>query len=167
MRLPDHHYLNELVAEAQRGSSNAFAEIYAMTCRQQFAYSCRCLRDEAEAYEALRETYVRALKYIRELRSPLILTAWLSRINFRFCRDRQGLSPERTLKIGDGTFSLEQIEKLPVTEAMVTLMHFGQNISVSEIGAILQISPGAVRQYRRLALKHLEKLAFRTEGAAR
>ncbi len=167
MRSPDHGYLNELVAEAKKGSSNAFAEIYALTCRQQFAYSCRCLRDEAQAYEALRETYVRALRYIRELRSPLVLTAWLSRINFRFCRDRQGLSPEKTMKIGESIFSLEQIEELPVTEAMVTLMHFGQNMSTDEIGAILQISPSAVKQYRRLAQKHLEQLTFRAQSAAR
>ena len=64
------------------------------------------------------------------------------------------------MKIGESIFSLEQIEELPVTEAMVTLMHFGQNMSTDEIGAILQISPSAVRQYRRLAQKHLEQLTF-------
>ena len=89
MEALDYQYLAELVRSAQDGDSNAFAELYAATYRQQFRYSLKYLRDETLAQDALQGTFVRALRNIRKLKNPDLFIAWLNRINFRVCYDME------------------------------------------------------------------------------
>ena len=110
MEILDNAYLNDLVQKAQRGSSNAFAELFAATCQRQYACSCRYLQDEDLARTALRESYVRALKNIGRLQNPDLFIAWLNRINYRVCYEMR--------KKGDRENGMEAARDLPSPAAV-------------------------------------------------
>ena len=163
----DLSYLNDLVTKAQQGSSNAFAELYAATWQKQYAYAYRCLKDESPAKDALQETFVRALRNIRQLQNPELFTAWLSQICFQVCqakeRERAGsenLAEEEAVTVGRGRYVLKQIESLPLTESQVILMRYCRGMETGEIADTLNLSRGAVRFYLKSARKHLKKLEF-------
>lgn len=176
-------YLNDLVIKAQQGSSNAFAELYAATHQSQYAYAYRCLKDGDLALDALQETFVRALKNLRQLQSPELFIAWLSQISFHVCRDMKkdqthaGLrmqaeevlgtkagpdapEEEETVRIGGRSYPLQQIESLPLTESQVMLMRYYQDMKPGEVADMLNISRSMVRRYLKSAEKHLGKVDF-------
>lgn len=184
MEILDNAYLNDLVIKTQQGSSNAFAELYAATCRGQYAYSFRCLEDAGLAKEALQETFIRALKGIGKLQSPDLFIAWLGQINFRVChemqrekaagesgaklrkRDRQkdfssyGLPEEETLDIDSRSYMIQQVMNLPLVESQAILMKYYQKMTPDEIGDTMNMNRGMVRRYLRAGKKHLEKMLF-------
>ena len=41
----DYDYIAQLVVQAQKGSSDAFAELYAATYRRQYQFACRYVKD--------------------------------------------------------------------------------------------------------------------------
>lgn len=87
MEILDYTYLNDLVLKAQRGSSNAFAELFAVTYQGQYDYSCTLLKDVSLAREALQESFVRALKGLSRLQDPALFLLWLNQINFHVCSE--------------------------------------------------------------------------------
>lgn len=178
MELLDHGYLNDLVLKAQRGSSNAFAELFAATYQRQYAYSCRNLQDARMAKEALRETFVRALKGISGLQNPELFIAWLGRINFRVCyeirwkqRQQNGGGGRRNLRgeagpgdeileIDKKKYLLRQVMNLPLAESQAILMRYYQNMSIGEIGDAMNIKGSTVGRYLRSGKRHLQKMVF-------
>lgn len=178
----DYTYLNDLVIKTQRGSSNAFAELYAATCQRQYAYSFRCLKDADLAKEALQESFIRALKGIGRLQSPDLFIAWLGQINFRVCygmlrekdrddgrvapRDKQGKYPffdlpeEEMLDVDNNRYMLRQVMNLPLVESQTILMKYYQNMNPDEIGDTMNMSRSTVRRYLRAGKKHLQKMTF-------
>ena len=177
-------YLNDLVIKAQQGSSNAFAELYAATHQNQYAYAYRCLKDGDLALDALQETFVRALKNLRQLQSPELFIAWLSQISFHVCRDMKKdqihtslsirseeesgtkvgpdalLGEEETVSIGGRSYPLQLIESLPLTESQVMVMRYYQDMKPGEIADMLNLSRSMVKRYLRSAGKHIGKLDF-------
>lgn len=181
METLDVSYLNDLVIKAQQGSSNAFAELYAATYQKQYAYSCRYLRDEHLAQDALQESFIRVLKNIHKLQNPELFIAWLNQINFHVCYDMQkermkfgaGTDPEQLelipaekgtpdefIEIDMRRYIMQQIENLPVTESQVIIMKYYQDMSLDEIGNMLNISRSTVKRYLKAAKKHLHRLKF-------
>ena len=181
METIDLSYLNDLVIKAQKGSSNAFAELYAATYQRQYAYSFRYLRDEHLAQDALQESFVRVLKNIRKLQNPSLFIAWLNQINFHVCYDIQKErmkygagagteeleripaekgTPEEIIEIDMKRYIMRQIDSLPVTESQVIIMKYYQDMSLDEIANMLNISRSTVKRYLKSAKKHLRKLEF-------
>lgn len=185
MEILDYAYLNDLVVKTQRGSSNAFAELYAATCQRQYAYSFRCMKDAQLARDALQVSYIQALKGIGRLQSPELFIAWLSRINFRICceirhkreeetgtpQDRAetggfshgwtpGIQEDEPLDVDHRTYSLKQVMNLPLVESQTVLMKYYQNMTTDEIGDTLNMSRSTVGRYLRAGKKHLQKMIF-------
>lgn len=185
MEILDYAYLNDLVVKAQRGSSNAFAELYAATCQRQYAYSCRYLKDVHLAQDALQESFVRALKGIGRLQNPDLFIAWLNQINFRVCyemqqkRDREisggapqdlaaaagaqsayGLPEDEVLAVDNRNYILRQVMNLPLMESQVILMKYYQGMKLEEIGNAMNISRSTVKRCLRTGKKHLQKTLF-------
>ena len=180
MEALDHVYLAELVEGAQRGDSNAFAEIYAATYQRQYAYAVRVVGDAHLAQDALQETYIRALKTIRSLQNPMLFIAWLNRINFRSCMDLRrraarevllendvleqlvdaasGETPEdEVIGIDSRNYVLRQIMGLPLTESQVLTMRYYQEMSVDEIADTLNMSRSTVKRYLKSGRDHLRR----------
>ena len=90
MEILDHSYLTDLVIKAQRGSSNAFAELYAAVCRQQYSYICFTLGSPENAPKVLEEVFTAALHRLAALQNPELFSIWIARISFLTCLDRMG-----------------------------------------------------------------------------
>ena len=167
METIDTAYLNDLVERAQQGSSNAYAELYAATYQRQYAYAYHMLGDEFLARDALQETFLRALKELHRLQNAALFLAWLSRINFQVCREilrdpaqQDEKEPVEEVEIERRTYSLQQIESLPVTESQVILMHYLQRLEPDEIANQLNMGRGAMKRYLKSGRRHLLKLDF-------
>lgn len=184
MEILDYTYLNDLVVKAQRGSSNAFAELYVATYQRQYSYAFRYLRDVHLAQDALQETFIHALRGIGNLQNPDLFIAWLGQINFRVCydlkqkqsreisaggaedleaaaRDSQyGMPEEEVIAVDNRKYILRQVMNLPVAESQVILMKYYQEMKLDEIGDCMNISRSTVKRYLRAGKKHLQKTLF-------
>ncbi len=83
----DYLYLAALVQRAQKGDSDAFAEIYAVTWRKQYNFARHYLKDEYLAQDAVQDAYIQALKNISDVKDPSLFLAWLNQITFHVCFD--------------------------------------------------------------------------------
>lgn len=74
----DYNYISASVAKTLRGESDAFAELYAATWREQYLRLYRLFGDKARALSALERLYAQALANLSALRAPRLFPRWLS-----------------------------------------------------------------------------------------
>lgn len=197
----DYSYMAELVANAQNGDSDAFAELYAATYQKQYQFAYGYLKDEYLAQDALQEIYIIALKELSKLKDPMLLVAWLNQINFRICfqlnkkqkrydmemreyhkpnQDREEYSPdlhtvafsssasnnpeEMVIKVDSREYLMNQILKLPFTEAQVIILRFYRSLKYSEIAELLEISQSSVKRYLNSGKEHLANVLQQQGG---
>lgn len=180
----DYKYIAKLVTHAQAGDSDAFAELYAATYERQYHFAYRYLKDEYLAQDALQETYILALKNLSKVKDPTLVLAWLNQINFRVCynlhkkQERYDMemtdynneaiasllpatsnNPEdEAIKIDSREYIMNQILRLPFTEAQVIILKYYQNMKHDEIAQLMDISRSSVKRYLISGRKHLEKV---------
>ena len=160
METIDSTYLNDLVIRAQQGSSNAFAELYAATYQKQYAYLVFCLQDEFLAKDALKESYVRALRELHRMQSPALFLSLLNRIGFHVCREILGDFTKESVRIDRRTYSLQQVENLPHTEAQLVVMRCFQELPPDYAADQLNLSRSSAGRYLKSARRHLQELSF-------
>lgn len=179
----DYKYIAKLVSRAQTGDSDAFAELYAATYQRQYHFAYRYLKDEYLAQDALQETYILALKNLSKVKDPTLVLAWLNQINFRVCYnihkkqqqyDREmsdydeavssalpavSNNPEdEVIEIDSQEYIMNQILKLPFTEAQVIILKYYQNMKHDEIAELMDISRSSVKRYLISGREHLGKV---------
>ncbi len=179
----DYKYIAKLVTRAQMGDSDAFAELYAATYERQYHFAYRYLKDEYLAQDALQETYILALKNLPKVKDPNLVLAWLNQINFRVCynlnKKQQQYNMEMTdynessasllpsssnnpedemVRIDSQEYIMNQILKLPFTEAQVILLKYYQNMKHDEIAQLMDISRSSVKRYLISGREHLGKV---------
>lgn len=181
----DYNYIADLVPRAQAGDSDAFAELYAATYQRQYHFACRYLNDEYLAQDALSELYILALENLSKLKEPSLVIAWLNQINFRVCYNLQKKqqrynteiidfndetdhmscnlfskndNPEDVIiEIDSQEYIINQILKLPFTEAQVIILKYYQNMKHDEIAQLMDISRSSVNRYLTSGRKRLSK----------
>lgn len=180
----DYSYIVELVTRAQTGDSDAFAELYAATYQRQYHFAFRYLKDEYLAQDALQETYILAFNNLSKLKDLSLAPAWLNQINFRVCyniqRKQQRYNNEIT-EFNDGMINLlyhsendnpehkaiqldsqeylmNQVLKLPFTEAQVIILKYYQNMKHDEIAQLMDISRSSVKRYLINGRERLKKI---------
>ena len=178
----DYKYIGSLVELAIKGSSDAFAELYAATYQKQYQFSYCYLKDEFLAQDALQETYVTALKNLRSLNDPKLFVSWLNQINFRVCysmnskqkrynlemdefndemignvRSESPTPEEDVVRIDDGNYVLKQVLALPYTESQVIFLHYYKEMKLDEIAYLLELSKATVKRYLASGKKRLSK----------
>lgn len=173
----DFNYIGNLVRQAQEGSSNAFAELYAATYQKQYAFAHRYLGNEFLAQEAILETYTQALKTIARLRDASLVVAWLNQINFRECfnlkasQDKQrgrDYDPEQQKVVVRGDeFIVRQIMNLPFSESQVILLRHVCGMKDADIASLMEINRSEVRRHYADGYKRLKKLYLSEEGKTR
>lgn len=100
------------------------------------------------AEDVVQDTYLVARERIGQLRDPAAVEAWLARIAIHRCyRQRQRrMHLDRLLPWLHSTPSSsslelrELIERLPVRERTVLVLHYGHGYSLGEIGQLLEIT---------------------------
>ena len=83
MRRHDPEYIRELIDEWREGDANAFAAIYAVTCRKIYEYAYRRLADIYLTQDAVTETYLRAGETEKPADIPML--RWLLEITDGVC----------------------------------------------------------------------------------
>ena len=169
----DYEYIASLVIQAQRGSSNAFAELYVMTYDNVYNYACHYLHDTFLAQDIVQEIYIQALRKINDLKNPSVFIAWLNQIAFQVCyhtcqknNSQYGLvsdemlfsiydektdrNPEAHAMQQDERSTLQQaVDELPATEKQIIIMKYYNQMTIEDIASALGISRSTVK--RRLA----------------
>ena len=154
----DYQYITSLVINAQNGSSDAFAELYAATCQKQYQFACAYLGDEYLAQEALQETYIQALTQIHSLLDPKLFLSQLSQIEYLVCYKMLKKENSESINIEGTTYSLHRIMNLPFTESQVIMMKYCDHMTNKEIAKLLDISSGSVNRYLNWGRKRLKQI---------
>ena len=108
----------------------------------------RSLVGAGGAEDVVQDTYLVARERIGQLRDPAAVEAWLARIAIHRCyRQRQRrmhldrLLPWLHRTPSSSSLELrELIERLPVRERTVLVLHYGHGYSLVEIGQLLEIT---------------------------
>ena len=176
----DYNYIAKLVRLAQGGDSDAFAELYLATYQRLYAFSCRYLKDEYLAQDAVQETYIKALQHLNQVQDASLVVSWLGQINMRVCyRMQHRLS--RTQTVSDESFDLirppdestnpenevvridyndyliRQLLNLPFTESQALLMRYYHNMKLEEIADMMDISVSTVKRSIKSGIARLKR----------
>jgi len=178
----NHSHLAKLVKTAQSGSSEAFAELYGFTYSKIYNYAFHYLKDEHLAYDAMQETYITALKHIRDLKDPTLFVAWLNRIHFHTCYDMYKKNNETYGFVDSELLELKKddnidhnpednyekkdqierlnaaIENLPFLQKQVIILKYFNDMTIDQIAGILEISRSTVKRCLNSARENLSKL---------
>lgn len=176
----DYHYIGELVLQVREGDSDAFAELYAATYQKQYMFACSYLKDEYLAQDALQETYISALKNIRQLNDPKLFVSWLNQINFRICynmsvkqtvmnnemerfqdpslSDYENPESQVMLQVDEKEYLLQQVLSLPFSESQAVFLHYYKGIKIDQIAYMMEISKSSVKRYLASGKKRLAEL---------
>lgn len=169
----DMQYIADLVLQAQDGSSNAFAELFAATFQKQFAFARDYLKDDFLAQTALQEAYILAMKHLYRLGQPELVVVWLNQITLTACfgvQRRYAASPadappeNRVLSIGGRQYTVRQIMTLPFSECQALLLSRLCGMRLGGIASLLEIRRGAARRYMENGRKRLRQLSFEKAG---
>lgn len=181
----NHSYVGHLVLRAQDGDSDAFAELYAVTYQHTYNYAVHYLRDRDLAQDAVQETYILALKNIKNIKEPSLFVAWINQICFRSCYDlsRRNSSgnydidtellelvrdeypdhnPEENTADNDEKERLNRaVNNLPFNEQQVIVMRYYNDMKLEDIADALRISRSSVKRYLNSARERLAELLRR------
>lgn len=182
MREPDHKYIASLVVQAQKNDSDAFAQLYALTCNRVYNYARHYLRDEYLAQDAVQEVYISALRNIDKLHDPSLFIAWLNQIGFHVCFDLakklnsyQGKATEDSLLeavrddhpysnpedkiLADDEYRRldEALQAVPVNERQCIVMKYYNNMKLDEIASATTLSKSTVKRYIASGIRLLQQ----------
>ena len=164
----------DLLAMARAGEPSAFREIMQRNSRRLYRVVRSVVRNEAEAEDAVQETYLKAFTHLSEFRGDAQLSTWLTRVALnealgRRRKERHMVEPEFTEgEAGDNVVPLfanevastpEQdvarhdirrvlegaIDALPGEFRTVFVMRLVEEMSVEETASSLGLNPETVR----------------------
>ncbi len=152
-----HEALTRLVAQYERPLLN--------TC-------CMILRDRALAEDATQETFIKAYKALPAFRGECSEKTWLMRIAVNTCRDMQrggwfrhvdrgvplDLLPEpaEDFRYSDADDIASALLQLPLRLREAVLMHFYQDMTISETAQVLGVSHQTVSKRIKQACARLK-----------
>lgn len=153
----------ELVDGALRGDESCFEQIMRANNERLFRVARSILRNDADAEDAVQQSYVAAFQALATFRQQARLSTWLTRIavnvSLRKREQRRSTTsvdelslasnqptPEDAAMLSDVRRTLEQaIDKLDSQYRIVFVMREVQGLSTKEVGECLSISEETVR----------------------
>jgi RNA polymerase sigma-70 factor (ECF subfamily) len=167
------HALDEyLVLLAQAGDREAFARLVMRWSPKLHAFAARSLGNTEAAKDVVQETWVNALRALGRLEDPARFPAWIFAISSRKCTDALR-SKYRTKRLSstledsaefdaqpgsdaDARLDLAAaFERLPPEQRVAVALLYGEDMSVSEIAAVMGVPPGTVKSRLSAARKAL------------
>jgi RNA polymerase sigma-70 factor, ECF subfamily len=166
-----------LVLRYQRGDAGAFGELIQLWERPLFFYLRRLLQQEEDAWDALQEVWIAAIRSLGSLRDLDSLRAWLYRIarnaalmQLRKRKDEAPFAgtedgeiieppaPEPDVSLLDAEALYWGLKQLSPKHSEVLTLSFLEGFTTREIAGILDVSEGAVKSrlhYAKLALREI------------
>ena len=157
----------QLIRQAQRGDSDAFAAL--VTLHERFVYNLavRTLGDPEDAADMAQEAFVRAWQALPGFRAESQFRTWLYRIVLNLCLNRiprlrhqinelthndladipeRGADPAMRLEQQEkNTFLHTEIDRLPEPYRLLISLRYQGNLSYDEIGTLLGLPVGTVK----------------------
>lgn len=160
----------ELIHRAQRGDTDAFADLLALHERFVYNLALRTIGNPTEAEDVAQEAFVRAWQALPNFRGGSALRTWLYRIVVNLCinrfpRLRRELNeltddyctdlPETTWFEHDPALRSEarerramlhrEIESLPESQRMLITLRYQDEMSYDEIASLVGLPLGTVK----------------------
>jgi RNA polymerase sigma-70 factor, ECF subfamily len=171
-----------LTALREATDSNSAAANEFVRKHQKFVYSTalRYLKSSDDAYDAVQDVFIKALKSIHNFRGDSSITTWLYRITINVCsgmkrkeKVRQfvgldiveelepdrGVTPAQTTENNDFKARFDALlEQLPAKQRETFMMRYYDELSYEEISKILGTSVGGLKANYFQAVKKLAHL---------
>jgi RNA polymerase sigma factor (sigma-70 family) len=149
----------ELIGAALAGDTAAFAELAESHRPRLRLLALRVVDDSEEAEDVVQEALLHAYLGLTQLRDPERFGGWLGAIVLNIARmtlRRRGAYQRALARAGVETLRgpddfdtvdrvRESIALLPSRDREVVALHYVDGLSCEEVGALLGVSPGAVR----------------------
>jgi RNA polymerase sigma-70 factor (ECF subfamily) len=167
--------VSELVERARSGSKEAFGRLVERYGDLVYSLSLRVVRDADMAKDLSQETFVKAFSKIHTLRSVHAFSSWLCSIARRTALDyvrkgkRELTGLDRVLELQSATedddpmltpgsqILEDALYKLGERDRQLLTLAYFEELSLAEVGKILDIPEGNVRVYLYRARKRLRK----------
>ena len=168
--------LELLLLRCRRGDSKAQEELVRRFEKTLFYFIRRTVQDEAQAWDALQKTWIRVFAGLPGLQSAPGLKPWLFRVarntTLNHLRDEQrhqttaseDLESYPAAEAADG-FSSEDAEEihraldqLNVTDREALTLHFLDELSIQEIGEVLDAPAGTIKSRLHFAKQRLRHI---------
>ncbi len=165
--------LELLILRCQRGERAAFQTLAYTWSDRLFVYVRRLVEDEHDAWDVVQQTWVRVLRRIRSLRDTDRFPAWVYRIarnaalNHRRAKGYRDMKPleaveepaeDEECEFEDAETVYQGIDKLTLAHQEVLTLFFLRDLSIAEIGAVLDVPSGTVKSrihYAKRALREV------------
>jgi RNA polymerase sigma-70 factor (ECF subfamily) len=166
----------DLVERAQAGDHDAFSTLMNASLPRLYGAAKLILRDEDRAQDAVQEALVLAWKHIRAVRDPDAWEAWLHRLTVRACYRAARTARRRMLvelhvvpdfePAAPSDFALNvaerdqmgrALERLPIDQRAVLVLHFYLDLPLTEAASILDIPAGTAKSRLHRGLESLRE----------
>ncbi|WP_282938604.1 sigma-70 family RNA polymerase sigma factor [Paenibacillus sp. RC67] len=157
----------DIVVKAQAGDREAFIQLMRELESPLYRTARSILKQEEDCADALQETMLNAFKSIHSLREPAFFKTWVFRILINEC-NKMLKKKARSVPYGElpdvPTVSADY-EKIDLWEAVshleegqriVIVLHYFQDMPLSQVGEVLDISAEAVKTRLHRARKKLQ-----------
>lgn len=133
-----------------------------------YRFCYHLLANQAEAEDATQECFLKAYKYIENLRDEKLIKAWLYQISRNVCIDKQrGFSKfksflksyitfEESLPIESDHLILKLVAKLPKQQAEIFILRQLHDFSTEETAKIVGVTEGTVKSQLSRAVNFLK-----------
>ena len=167
------------VQQARAGSPDAWDFLFRRYQLPLYIYVFELVHDEQASLDVVQETFISAARYIGGLREDEKFGSWLFGIAHQKCiqrwraksreelwRDEVAGTPEEVSESPDELLIrreqeaefMELLNRLPLPQRSVLLLHYVEDFSIEEIAAITGAQPGTVKSRLHYAKKALRKL---------
>ncbi len=168
----------ELIAECQRGDSEAFRELFEIHKDKVYSVALRYSGDATVAMDITQDVFLKLFSSIQSFRGTSKFESWLYRLVVNSCFDQkrklrrlmplvEGLidslrapgvnTLENVLKSEQDSAVQTAIAKLPADQRIVVVLRYTQGLSYDEIADVLNCSPGTVASRLHRIHKVLER----------
>jgi RNA polymerase sigma-70 factor (ECF subfamily) len=172
----------ELVSRARAGDHDAFSLLVRQMIPRLYGAAKLILRQPDRAEDAVQDALVLAWRDIRALREPGAWEAWLYRLTIRACHrsasvhrhhDIAELSPEDVAQVehdftgalGDRDRLRRQLQRLPIDQRTVVVLHFYLDLPLSDAAQILGVPVGTAKSRLHRALEAMRTAMGSRTGA--
>jgi RNA polymerase sigma-70 factor (ECF subfamily) len=173
------------VWQARAGDPAAWELLFRRYQLPLYAYIFELVHDEQASLDIIQESFINAFRYIDALREDHKFGGWLFGIAHQKClqrwrsKDRENAvreeleDPEPCLDEGPDTLLiraeqqqkvLDLVNRLPLPQRSVVLLHFLEDFSIEEIVRITGALPGTVKSRLHYAKRALRELIEKEES---
>lgn len=167
------------VAQARTGEPAAWDVLFKRYQLPLYVYVFELARDEQASLDIVQETFIAAVRHLSGLRDDQKFGSWLFGIAHQKCIqrwrkgareelaleafageaiDREGSPDELLLRQEQEAEFMKLLNKLPLPQRSVLLLHFIENFSLAEIASVTVTSTGTVKSRLHYAKKALRNL---------